>query len=162
MSFDPDTFMSQTVDAPQGDTTIKQVPPGEYLAMIDSIDSAKHFGHGTVNKPESKNHGNTWAVFRPSFILQDAAVQAEMEREKVTVGHKGMFLDLDGNGNIDFGKGKNVDLNRLREAVGQNKAGPWGFANLSGAGPVMVKVTHEVNKDTGDAYARVSRVTAAK
>jgi len=155
--FDPDTFMNQTVDAPVGDTTIAQCPEGEFRAMIADFDS-KAFRSFDAGE-SSKNAGKNYTVFEPSFVIQDAAVQAELGRDSVTVRHSGMFLDFAADGSLDFSKGKNVDLNRLRDAVGQNVAGNWGIAMLRGAGPVMVKVVHEADKKNPEKkYAKVTKV----
>lgn len=157
MTFDPDTFMNQTVDAPVGDTTIPQCPEGEYQAMIDDFDANAFRSFDA--KEGSKNAGKSYTVFSPPFVIQDAAVQAELERDKVVVFHKGIFLDFDSSGALDFSKGKNVDLNRLRDAVGQNVQGPWAFSQLKGAGPVMVKVVHEADRnDPEKKFARVTKV----
>jgi hypothetical protein len=158
MTFDPDTFMNQTVDAPKGDTVMQQCPEGEFRAMIDDFDS-NAFRSGEAGE-QAKNPGKPYTIFSPGFVIEDAAVAQMLGRDKVVVGHKGMFLDFAADGSLDFGKGKNVDLNRLRDAVGQNVAGPWSFANLKGAGPVMVKVVHEPDrKDPEKKYAKVTRVT---
>jgi hypothetical protein len=152
MPFDPDTFMQQNVDA-QLDTIIQQCPEGEYKAMIDD------FTNDAFRTFQSKNDGRDFTVFAPPFVIQDPNVGAQLGRDKVTVFHKGMFLDLDAAGGLDTGKGKNVDLGRLREAVGQNKAGPWNFNMLKGAGPVIVKVVHEADqRDKEKKYARVTKV----
>lgn len=153
MPFDANNFMQQTVDAPM-DTTIQQCPEGEFTAMIDDIDPEKAFRSGT-----SEKSGKDWASFVPKFVIQDPAVAAALGREKVTVDHKGIFLDVGPDGGLDTGKGKNVDLGRLREAVGQNNDAGWTFGKLSGAGPVIVKVVHEPDrKDPEKKYAKVTRV----
>lgn len=152
-SFDPDVFMQQTVDAPMSTVSI-QCPEGEYPAMIDDFD-AKAF-----RTFDRKDNEGTTTVFSPPFIIQDETVKQMLERDKVVVYHKGMFVDIGPDGGLDTGKGKNVDIGRLREAVGQNAAGAWGFAQLRGAGPVMVKVIHQPDKDDPEKkYARVSKVT---
>lgn len=153
MPFDPDVFMKQTVDA-QLDTVIQQCPEGEYKAMIDDFDASAF-----RTFPDKKNPGREYTVFGPPFVIQDNAVAATLGRDKVVVFHKGMFIDIDATGGLDSSKGKNVDLGRLRDAVGQNKPGPWTFDALKGAGPVIVKVIHESDpKDADKKYARVSRV----
>jgi hypothetical protein len=153
-SFDPDVFMQQTVDNPM-DTVIRQCPEGEFPAMIDDFEAAKAFR--TFDKKEGDG---TFTVFSPPFVIQDEAVKAELERDKVVVYHKGMFVDIGPDGGLDTAKGKNVDIGRLREAVGQNAPGNWGFGQLKGAGPVMVKVVHEPDKaDPEKKYARVTKVT---
>jgi hypothetical protein len=150
--FDPDTFMEQSVDGPM-DTQVKQVPEGEYRAIIDDFDVEKAFRTFTSNK-----NGKDYTVFSPPFVIQDDAVAADLGRDKVSVFHKGMFIDFNDAGGIDTSSGKNVDLGKLRDAVGQNK-GPWKFTMLKGAGPVMVKVAHDTDKDDpSKKYARVVRV----
>lgn len=158
-TFDPTAFLNQTVDAPVGDTTIQQCPEGEFRAMIDDFDA------NAFRQAEGKEGGNsagkTFTIFQPLFVIQDAAVQAELDRDKVSVPHKGIFLDFGPDGALDFGKGKNVDLNRLRDSVGQNTAGQWGFAMLKGAGPVMVQVRHVPDKtDPEKKFAKVTKVVA--
>jgi hypothetical protein len=151
--FDPNTFMSQSIDA-QLDVNVKLCPEGEYRAMVDDFNAEDVFRTFT-----SEKNGKDYTVFSPPFVIQDATVQAELERDKVTVFHKGMFIDIGPNGELDTGKGKNVDLGRLRDAVGQNQPGPWSFNNLKGAGPLMVKVVHEADRnDPERKYARITRV----
>lgn len=156
--FDPNTFMNQNFDAPKGDTVMQQCPEGEFRAMIDDFD-ANAF-RSFEGKEGSRSAGKSFTVFSPPFAIQDGAVQQELGRDKVVVYHKGIFLDFGSDGGLDFSKGKNVGLNQLRDAVGQNVQGPWSFASLKGAGPVMVKVVHESDSNDPDKkYARVSKVT---
>jgi hypothetical protein len=151
--FDAGTFMNQSVDA-QLDTQIKQCPEGEFRAMIDD------FGEDAWRTFQGKKDpSKDYTMFAPPFVIQDPGVQAELGRDKVVVYHKGIFIDIGPDGGLDTAKGKNVDLGRLRDAVGQNKPGPWNFNMLKGAGPVMVKVIHEPDQhDTEKKYARISKV----
>jgi hypothetical protein len=152
MTFDPATFMNQSTQGKM-DTVIAQCPEGEYKALIDDFDAS------AFRTFQSKKDGKDFTVFSPPFVIQDASVAATLGREKVTVFHKGMFIDIDAAGGLDTSKGKNVDLGRLREALGQNVDGPWTFNNLKGAGPVMVKVVHESDKDDPEKkYARITKV----
>lgn len=152
--FDPSSFMEQSIDA-QLDTIVKQCPEGEYRAIIDDFDAEKAFRTFT-----SQKNGQDYTVFSPPFVIQDDAVASELGRDKIVVFHKGMFIDTDSSGGLDTSSGKNVDLGKLRDAVGQNKPGAWNFGMLKGAGPVMVRVIHESDKDDPEKkYARVSRVT---
>jgi hypothetical protein len=49
--------------------------------------------------------------------------------------------------------GKNVDLNRLRAAVGQNEKGkPWNIMMLKGAGPLKVTTGLRADKNSADVY----------
>lgn len=158
--FDADAFMGQTVDA-ELDTVIAIPPEGDYRAMIGTIDSEKSFR--TFEAKEGKNAGREFTIFQPTFVLQDdprlAEVRAARGDNDVSVTHKGMFLDLTDAGQLDTSKGRNVDLGRLRDAVGQNQTPGWTFKMLEGAGPVMVHVIHEKDKnDDTKKFARVSRV----
>lgn len=150
--FDAGAFMGASIDAAL-DTVVKQCPEGEFRAMIDDFDES------AFRTFTSKNNGKDYTVFGPPFVIQDPTVAASLGRDKVTVFHKGMFIDIGADGGLDTSSGKNVDLGRLRAAVGQNAAGAWSFNNLKGAGPVMVKVIHEADaNDPEKKYARVSKV----
>ena len=130
-AFDLDSFMSQPAD--QGSTSISPIPEGEYLAIIDDV------------KPRvvTTKLGEAIAldVF---FTIQDEALKAKLGRETLTV-KGGFFLDMNG-GKMDMGKDKNVRLNRLREAVGQNSGG-WTPSKLKGAGPLKIKISQRVDGD---------------
>lgn len=159
--FDADSFMGQTVDA-EFDTTIVLPPEGDYRAMIGDFNSENGFRTFT-GKEGSKNPGKEYTMFQPPFVLQDdprlAEVKAARGQDQIVVSHAGMFLDLSDQGGLDVGKGKNVDLGRLRDAVGQNQMPGWRFTNLIGAGPVMVKLVHEKDsRDETKKYARIKNV----
>lgn len=141
MTFDPDTFMHQTVDQPM-ETEFKLCPAGEYTAMIDDFDSnAFEVVEFEYKKGDRAGQPGSFTKFNCPFVINDAKAQQELNRDKVVVT-KQMILDFDEQGGLDFGTNKNIDLGRLRDAVGQNAAGPWSFSQLRGAGPVMVKVDH--------------------
>jgi len=162
MSFDADSFMNQQVDG-QLDTVVMQPPEGDYRAMIGEFTSESGFRTFTVQKQTSKRFGEEMTIFQPPFVLQSdprlAEVQQARNSDEITVYHQGIFLDLTDQGGLDMGKGKNVDLGRLRDAVGQNAKPGWKFTDLIGAGPVMVKIVHEKDQnDDTKKYARVARV----
>ena len=66
-----------------------------------------------------------------------------------------MFLDMDENGDLELGKGKNVDLGRLREALGQNTGGNWSPSQLVGSS-ATIHVSNRLYE--GKTYADVERV----
>lgn len=159
--FDADSFMGQSFDG-ELDTVIVVPPEGDYRAMIGEFDSEKGFRTFVSDKP-GKNQGREFTIFSPPFALQDdprlTEVKAARGSDDVTVFHKGIFLDLTDQGGLDFSKGKNVDLGRIRDAVGQNQKPGWKFTDLIGAGPVMVHLIHERDQnDDTKKYARISRV----
>lgn len=146
-AFDPDAFMAQTVDATEGDTEFRLVPEGEFKAMIGDFTSEafERFEFTYKQGPKAGEEGAMVKFTCPFVIADDPKVQAEMGRSSVTVD-KQIILDFDSNGGLDFGPNRNVNLNQVRAAVGQNKNGPWSVKDLRGAGPVMVKVVHRTGK----------------
>jgi hypothetical protein len=154
MTFDPDAFMAQSIDA-QMDTQRLLCPEGDFRAMLDDFEAEKAFRTFT-----SAKNNKDYTVFSPPFVIQDDKVAADLGQDKVIVYHKGMFIDVDETtGGLATGKGKNVDLGQLRDAVGQNGPGPWSFMQLRGAGPVMVHVVHDQDPNDRDRkWARVNRV----
>lgn len=130
-TFDLDSFMSQPADA--GSTTIEPIPQGEYTALIDDV---KLREVNTRNGPS--------LALDVDFLIQDEALKQKLGRQELKV-KGGFFLDLNA-GKLDMAKGKNVRLNRLREAVGQNSSG-WTPAKLKGAGPLKIQVSHRVDGD---------------
>lgn len=158
-TFDPTSFMQSTVDS-VGDTEYVLCPIGEYPAVIDDFDE-KAFRQFDRKEKGTDNIIGATTVFSPGFAIQDPQVLKNLERDKLVVYHKGIFLDVDDNGGFDMGKGKNVQLNQLRDAVGQNVPG-WNIMMLRGAGPLVVRVDHEAEKkdgvETGRKFARVTRV----
>lgn len=154
MSFDPDTFMQQTVDK-ENATSYRLVPEGTYKAMVDDFDS-KAFRTLKWQDKDTGEDREAVLVGVPFNILDDA-IKAQLGREKL-IADMSMFLDFDATGALSVDPDKNVKLGQLKESLGQNKPG-WNFSMLRGAGPVMVSVKHEVDKkDKEKKYARVVKV----
>lgn len=146
MQFDADVFM-QTAVTGASSTRVEQPDPGEYTAQVDKLDFDSFQG--------KKDPTKTYNKLSVTWEITDESVKATLGRDKVTV-RQDMFLDLTESGSLDMGKGKNVSLGRLREAVGQNDPSrPWSPTMLQGA-MARVKVEHEVVN--GEAYARVTGV----
>lgn len=145
-SFDPDAFMSQTIDQPlETERTI--VPAGEYKATIDDFtrDAFQTITFVYKKGPRAGEEGS-FTKFNVPFVIDDDKVKAELGMDKV-VCFQSITLDFEpGTNNLAWGINKNIDLGKLRKAVGQNNPGPWSAANLRGAGPVMVKVEHRSGK----------------
>ena len=151
MPFDADAFMSTTVDGPMA-TAPLNCDEGEYKAFVDDGEKAIVFKEfeGRDGKPNS----HQMVVM---FNILDDAQKARMNRDKVLVPMT-CWLDLTSDGkSLDQADGKNVALGRLRKALGQND-GQWSPAMLKGKGPLMVKVTHRANKETGDKDHEVSKI----
>jgi hypothetical protein len=133
--FDPASFMAANTSE-AGSTSLDPLPAGDYTAMISKVD------------PRAVNTKNgPGVVVDITYALQSPAVPG---RENPTV-RQGIFADLTPAGGFDMAKGKNVQLNRVRAAVGQNEAGkPWNLGMLVGAGPLKVHVKLRPDKNSPD------------
>lgn len=140
-AFDPDQFMNTTVSAPNA-TRYLPCPTGDYNAMIEDVKSS-------VTDKGKPKMDVVWSI-------DNADVKAKLGREKVTV-RQTIWLDIE-NGALSVGEGKNVGLGRLRDALGQNTGAAWNPGMLKG-GVAKVKVTHRIDKDTGDTFDQVSAVS---
>lgn len=131
--FDPEKF-TEAAPGP-GSTVVEPIAAKEYTAIIDDA-VIRAAGDG--------------AVLDVTFLLQDEAEKARLGRQSLSV-RSGIFLDLTPNGGIDWAKGKNTKLHKLREVLGQNKAG-WKYTDLKGAGPLKVQVSLRPDKNSDAVY----------
>ena len=143
--FDAEELMNATNEGTL-DTAIIPVPEGDRLGVINSL----NLRSGTSDK------GNDWAALDINWLFDDQEVIDATGRDRPTA-RQTVFLDI-ADGNLDFSKGKNVQLGRVREAVGQNGPGAWSISMLEGAS-ALCKVVHEMYN--GNQQANVVRVTAA-
>lgn len=129
-TFNPDTFLNtETSDA--NATAYTPVPEGEFQAAIKAV------------KPRVLTDGR--AVLDITWSVDDEVARQETGMAEPSV-RQTIWLDTTESGGLDFGKGKNVGLGRLREAVGQNQAGkPWAPGMLVGQ-VAKVKVGHSIDK----------------
>lgn len=138
-TFDPNTIITESTS-----TEFVVVPAGEYTAYISKFDFREAGG-----KP----------VCELTWTLDDPELPSITGRDQNTV-RQTLWLDVTPAGGLDMGKGKNVQLGRLRELFGQNKAGtPWQFGNLVG-NVAKVNVTHRINQSNGQTNAQVASVAA--
>jgi hypothetical protein len=147
--FDPQAFLDATVEG-QLDTTLIPCPIGEFQAQISKIDVRPWTGKNDLTK--------SGVALDVQWEIQDQGVKDTCQRDKVTV-KQGIMLDLteDGKG-LDMGKGKNIGLGRLREAVGLNNPGqPFAFNMLPGQ-MAKVSVNHRPADNGVDVYAEVKAV----
>jgi hypothetical protein len=140
--FDPDQFMSSESEGEMS-TEFTPVPEGEYNAVITSVEPRQF----TSAK-------GTFTVLDITWAIDDATVSevTGMESPKV---RQTAFLDLTASGGLDMGKGKNITLGRVREAIGQNNPGPWSPTQLEG-NVAIVKVEHRMYE--GKTFADVKNV----
>lgn len=142
-AFDPEMFMNtSTTDA--NDTQFRPVSEGEYQAAIDTV-TPRMAG----DKP----------VLEVKWAVDSDQAREETGMDKPTVKQT-IWLDLTPGGGLDSGKGKNVSLGKLREALGQNSPGrPWSPGMLVGQ-VAMIKVGHRTGSEPGQVFADVKAVAA--
>lgn len=148
-TFDPNTFLEMTVED-SNSTVMIPVPAGEFTGIIDKIDC-----RSWTSKKDPSKSGMTLDI---TWTVDDANVKELLGRDKVTV-RQGIMLDLTDAGGLDMGKGKNVSLGRLREAVDLNQAGqPFSFKMLPGRMAKIV-VSHRPNDQNPEQiFAEVNAV----
>ena len=144
--FNPDQFLDMQIEG-QNDTKIIPVPAGEYTAMIEEVKVRQWQG-----KADPSKSGLTLDV---QWSIDDASVKELLGRDKVTV-KQGIMLDLTDTGGLDMGKGRNIGLGRLREALDLNQPGrPFSFTMLTGR-VARVSVSHRIADD--NIFAEVKQV----
>lgn len=149
-TFNPDAFIGTQTDQ-VGETHYFPIPKAEYVGQIDSVQGRQF---------NSNKTGLTYTVLEVRWVVPDEEVKRITNQEKPTA-RQTIFLDLTGEGGLDFSTNKNVPLSKLRDAVGQNKKGrPWAPSMLIGQ-TARVFIDHDVNDETGEPRAVVTKVAAA-
>lgn len=135
-TFSPESFMSsQFTDA--NETSFKAVPEGEYPAVVKEV---------ACNSWQSRDGSRSGLKLDLTWIIDDAGVKAVTGMEEPNV-KQSVMLDLTDSGGLATGTNKNVNLGRLREAVGQNQAGkPWNPGMLQGQ-VARVSVKHRLYEE---------------
>ena len=145
-AFDPDQFLAQTVEQ-ANDTKVVPCPAGEFMGYVKDFKARQW-----TSKKDPSNSGVALDI---TWSVDDQGVKQLLDREEVTV-KQGIMLDMTEQGGLDMGKGKNVGLGRLREALGLNVPGQaFSFPMLSGR---VAKLTVSHRVDGEDVYAEVKMV----
>ncbi len=150
-TFDPSSFLDVNIQEANS-TESTPCPEGEYTAVSQepvvrqwtSQDGTKSGVAIDLN----------WEVDATSY----PSIKEATGRDKVFV-KQGIMLDLNSNGGIETGKGANVALGRLRQALGLNKPGEsFSFRQLGGR-VAKISVKHRIQGDA--TYADVKGVAPA-
>lgn len=151
-AFDVSAFENQIVEG-ANETKTTPVPENDYHATIDSARVK------AIAISKGERAGQEVPVLEVVYHLHDDTGELNklLNREKVTV-RQDIWLDVNEQGGLAFGPNLNVQLGRLREAVGLNQPGrAFTFKMLEGQGPLIITVTHDT-RDNGDVYNRVQNV----
>ena len=145
-TFDNEEILNMSTEG-EMETSMPPVPEGEWPGYIDGLGTRS----GTSEK------GNDWAALDVTWKITDTSVAEEVGIDEPQV-RQTVFLDFDDSGNLALGPGKNLQLGRLREAVGQNGPGSWSIGQLEGATGICRVEHREYN---GRIFADVKSVAAA-
>lgn len=145
MMFDPNQFL-ETTTTEANDTKVIPVPVGEYIATVKEVKARQW---------TSKDQTKTGVTLDVIWDIDSAPVRELLGRDTVTC-QQGVMLDVTDSGSLDLGKGRNVGLGRLREALNLNTPGqPFSFQMLPSR-VAKIRVEHDVVGE--DIYARVKAV----
>jgi hypothetical protein len=144
--FDPKAFLDTPVEGANS-TKIEPVPEGTYTALIQDVKAEPW---------QSKDGSKSGGKITMQMVIDDAELSKKLDRERISIKYD-IMLDLTESGGLDLGKGKNVRLGRLREAVGLNVPGkPFAFQMLEGQ---LVKAMVSQRIDGDDIYNDIKTVT---
>ena len=142
--------LSEAVVTAANSTNIIPCPEGEFPAII------KKFDIRAWSKEDRSG-----VMLDVHLDIDDANAREVTQRDEVIVRHS-CSLDVikgpNGKPMIDERPGTNIDLGRLRTAVGMNTQGQDFNLNMLIGQPVKVLVTHRQNPDNPEeVYAEVKR-----
>jgi hypothetical protein len=149
-TFDPSTFMNQTFYGTNS-TSRTPIPEGEYPMIAKKVEVDPWQSKKDPTKAGLKLNVQ-WAV--------DSAAVREVTGLSEPTCRQSIMLDLTETGGLDMGKGKNVGLGRLREAVGLNTPGqPFSFAMIEGRAAKGRVAWRVADDGTETIYDEVKAVT---
>jgi hypothetical protein len=150
--FDPNAFMTEAPGTAL-DTRYDVIKEGEYLMSPDP-DSVKVTAM-TSNKPE--HAGKSWPQLTIMWNILDESEKQRLGRDKLQVRQQ-FLLDTNTSGGLDWGKGKNVRLGQIFEALGMND-GTGTIEKIKNGGIVLGRVSVTAKEGDPDTkYANVARV----
>ena len=144
--FNAEQFLDQVVEGAM-DTRVVPCPEGDWQMEVKSY-SARTW--------KSKDGTKAGVALDLIWNVTDYTALTTAGVDELSC-KQGIMLDITPEGKLDTGKGKNIRLGRLREALGLNeKDQPFSFALLTGRVAVGT-VTHRTN-DEGEVFAEVKSV----
>lgn len=154
MSFNPESLLDITVDAPLS-TRENLVPESEYEGEIKSVK-----GRQTTSDKGTYNWLDVSVELAGNQMTPNGQTITQVVGRPNALVNYSMILDINDAGGLSAEQGKNVSLGRLREAVGQNKSGPWTPRNLVGC-RARFTIKHRFDKnDPSKVYQEARSVKA--
>ena len=135
MNFDPLTFSEATITDSNA-TSYDPIPVGYYPAHIEN----QEIKTGTKTDQDT-GEIKPWARLVVTWNIEAPEIAEQLSKKKLLC-RQSFFLKLNDQNTLATGKGINIDLGQLREAVGLNKKGEaFSFPMLVGR-HAQVKVAH--------------------
>ena len=152
--FNPEVFLNvQHTEA--NSTELLPVPDGDYTGISDPV-TDKSFITYDITSGDRAGQKGVMLIVQWNLNDEGDVIKNQIGR-KPTV-RQSFMLDLTPSGGLDFGKGRNVELGKLREALGQNGTGqPWAFSML-GSQVAKLSVKSTISKKDGKLYTNVNKV----
>lgn len=144
--FNAEDFLNATIEGANS-TSAQPIPEGEYTAVI-----AEFKLRPWVKKDDPSVSGQALDVV---WQLDAPNVAEELGRKELKA-KQGIMLDFTDDGRLDMGKGRNVGLGRLREALDMNNPGQAFAISMIAGRMAKVKVKHRIDK--GNIFAEVDSV----
>lgn len=151
--FDPNEFLNSTTND-TNDTKFITAPDNmagdPYVGIAAKVEVRQWQGKADPSK--------SGIALDIQWELQDESVKAFCGRDKVLV-KQGLMLDISDSGQLDMGKGKNIALGKLREALGLNVPGqPFSFSMIQGRIAGLFVGHRDNEKDPDSPFAEVRKV----
>lgn len=146
MAFDANTFLDSAINGPTSTERIL-IEPADYSAFVADVKAAQGF---------SEKNNAPWARLDVVFEIEDEHQKERTGRNRLVLTY-GIMLELDENGDIAEGRGKNVKLGKFRKALGKNDGDfvPRELLHLF----AKVKVGHEIYNN--EPQEKITAVSAA-
>lgn len=138
MSFNPEDLL-HTEAGGANSTKAIPVPVGEFLSQCGKPSVRQN----TIKK--GPNAGEMLTFLDVPLVIQDEDVKEETKRDKPQVRWS-TILTLDENNQISTEEGDNIQLGRLREAIGMNDDPSFTLAAIEGQ-MVMARVSQRPDDD---------------
>lgn len=138
------------------DTALMPHPEGEFTGQIGIEEKDIEI------KQDTTAEGKAWAKLNLKIHTLDPSKDVENVMGRKPTVMASFWLDLTDGGQLDVGKGRNITLGQLRDAVGLNVAGqPFRWRDLAGK-TLRYRVKHTAAKDgSGRIYANAENFVRA-
>lgn len=146
--FDPNAFLNVEFAEP----TVRRPPvaPGDYLATIGEI---------TAKSWQSQEKGTSGMRYVVPLKVEVPAEQQQAVGTPTITLTDSIMLDLNEQGGLDLGVGRNSGIRRYREAVDMNKPGDVFSPTKMTGRMIKVKITHDMYQ--GEVQERIAGVSKA-